>query len=176
MRQSWHIPEQMSELFLQRCLNHAQREAAAKCPSCGHYFCRECISEHDGRVICANCARALVKPPFYKRKSIERVMQIAHCCLGFAAAWFLFYLLGEALLKLPSSFHDGTIWENQGLNKLNGLNRLNGGMHCRNVPLDGRFRAAGLFPMLWPGTATLRLGFGECPSRAQQCSHEPKFS
>jgi hypothetical protein len=27
------------------------------------------------------------------------------------AAWFLFYLLGEALLKLPSSFHDGTIWE-----------------------------------------------------------------
>ncbi|MBT8374528.1 MAG: rhomboid family protein, partial [Deltaproteobacteria bacterium] len=35
----------MKDLALQRCNNHGQREAVARCPKCRRYFCRECITE-----------------------------------------------------------------------------------------------------------------------------------
>jgi hypothetical protein len=25
-------------------------------------------------------------------------------------AWFFFFLIGESLLKLPATFHEGTLW------------------------------------------------------------------
>ena len=45
----------MTALAHQRCFNHALREAAARCPGCGNFFCRECVTEHDDRVLCAAC-------------------------------------------------------------------------------------------------------------------------
>jgi hypothetical protein len=33
--------------------------------------------------------------------------------LGVLAAWFFFYLIGEALLALPTSFHEGTLWQSR---------------------------------------------------------------
>jgi hypothetical protein len=30
--------------------------------------------------------------------------------LGLLLAWFFFYLLGESLLALPTSFQEGTLW------------------------------------------------------------------
>ena len=47
------------DLSLQRCRNHAEREAVARCPGCGHHFCRECVTEHDDRILCAACLRKL---------------------------------------------------------------------------------------------------------------------
>ena len=47
------------KLSAQRCFNHAGREAVARCPECSRYFCRECISEHRGRVVCAGCLASL---------------------------------------------------------------------------------------------------------------------
>ena len=41
----------------QRCFNHATREAVARCPECHHFFCRECITEHDDRVLCTGCLK-----------------------------------------------------------------------------------------------------------------------
>ncbi len=38
-----------------RCQQHAGREAVARCPSCKQAFCRECITEHDGRMLCVPC-------------------------------------------------------------------------------------------------------------------------
>jgi hypothetical protein len=29
---------------------------------------------------------------------------------GLILAWFFFYLIGQGLLSLPSSFHEGTLW------------------------------------------------------------------
>jgi len=52
----------MASLHHQVCLNHHAREAVAKCPDCGHFYCRECIAEHDDRVICAACLRKMLKP------------------------------------------------------------------------------------------------------------------
>ena len=36
----------MSNLIHQRCSNHPGREAAVRCPECGRFFCRECVTEH----------------------------------------------------------------------------------------------------------------------------------
>ena len=98
-------------LALQRCFNHVQREAVARCPSCAQFFCRECITEHDDRVICAACLKKLARVSFVKSRAFARAVQFAHCLLGLLAAWFVFYLIGEALVAMPASFHEGTIWK-----------------------------------------------------------------
>ncbi len=100
----------MPSLIHQRCLNHATREAVARCPGCGHYFCRECISEHDERVLCAGCLRKLARVPVLKQKGFARAARVMLCLVGLLAAWIFFFVLGESLLSLPSSFHEGTFW------------------------------------------------------------------
>lgn len=98
------------DLTLQRCFNHVAREAVARCPSCAHYYCRECITEHDDRAICAACLRKLARLPLTKRPVFTGLMRVAQCLAGGLLAWFFFYLVGESLLALPSSFHEGTLW------------------------------------------------------------------
>ena len=100
----------MNRLALQRCLNHAQREAVARCPECAQFFCRECITEHDDRVICAACLRKLARRPLLQRRGFVGVFRFAQCLLGLFLAWFFFYLIAQGLLSLPSSFHEGTLW------------------------------------------------------------------
>ncbi len=51
----------MTELWTQRCQFHALREAVARCPECQRYFCRECVTEHDERLLCASCLRKLLE-------------------------------------------------------------------------------------------------------------------
>jgi len=101
----------MQLLSEQRCLNHSAREAVARCPSCRHYFCRECITEHEERVLCAACLRKLARLPLLQRRGFGTVMRVGQCLLGLLLAWFVFYLAGETLLKLPASFHEGTLWQ-----------------------------------------------------------------
>jgi len=101
----------MQNLALQRCFNHAGREAVARCPECGHCFCRECITEHDDRVVCAACLKRMTQRPGARRTFLVRLARLAQCAFGFLVAWFLFFLAGETLLKLPASFHEGTLWQ-----------------------------------------------------------------
>jgi hypothetical protein len=107
----------MRALIHQRCFNHSLREAAARCPECGHFYCRECITEHDDRVICAACLKKLVKPPFTRRRGFVGVLRTLQCLLGVFAAWFFFYLAGQALLSIDSSFHEGTLWQGNWLDR-----------------------------------------------------------
>jgi len=101
----------MQNLAHQRCFNHAGREAVARCPECGQYFCRECITEHDDRVVCAACLKNLTRQPLVRRTPLVRLLRLAQCALGVLIAWFFFFLIGEGLLKLPASFHEGTLWQ-----------------------------------------------------------------
>src|SRR6185369_8541508 len=103
----------MHGLAYQRCFNHAQREAAAKCPECGQFFCRECITEHDDRVICAACLRKMARVPLLRRRGFAGAVRVGQCLLGTLVAWFFFYLIGECLLALPDSFHEKTLWQNK---------------------------------------------------------------
>ena len=101
----------MSQLTYQRCFNHAQREAVARCPECGQFFCRECITEHGERVVCAACLRKHARVPLLKRRGVLGVFHLGQWLLGLVAAWFFFYLIGEGLLAIPTTFHEGTLWK-----------------------------------------------------------------
>src|SRR6267154_1418520 len=107
----------MRDLSFQRCFNHAGREAVARCPACAQYYCRECIAEHQDRILCATCLKKLVRIPLTRRGGYLCLLRIGQCFVGFLLAWFFFYLIGESLLALPTSFHEGTLWQVQWLDK-----------------------------------------------------------
>ena len=92
----------------ERCFNHAKREAAARCPECGRYFCRECVSEYEERLLCAYCLKKLgVRPP--GRRAASALVRALPVLAGFLLLWSAFYLLGRSLLTIPSRFHDRPI-------------------------------------------------------------------
>jgi hypothetical protein len=96
----------MSEVSHLRCFNHASREAVARCPECGRTFCRECITEHEERVICAQCLAALGLRRGGRRSRAAAVLRGAMGLLSFMFLWAVFYYLGKTLLTIPSSFHE----------------------------------------------------------------------
>lgn len=100
----------MHPLSRQKCFNHAKREAAALCLDCKQFFCRECITEHDGRVICANCLLKIQShAPAPKKNAV--LIRLALFLSAMLFLWFLFYSSGQVLLKLPDTFHEGTLWK-----------------------------------------------------------------
>ena len=101
----------MQDLTHQRCYNHVFREAAARCPECGRFFCRECITEHEDRVLCASCLRKKHKPALRKLLGFQWVLRLGQFLLGFLILYILFFYLGQLLISLPASFHEGTLWE-----------------------------------------------------------------
>ena len=101
----------MKRLSLQRCFNHAGREAVAKCPGCGRFYCRECVTEHDDRLLCAECVRQAAAEPRLRRSgfpALSRAFQLAGAAL---LAWLFFYWMGQMLLSLDAAFHEGTVWK-----------------------------------------------------------------
>jgi hypothetical protein len=101
----------MQNLTHQRCFNHAVREAVARCPECKHYFCRECITEYEDRVVCSVCLKKLAHRTLSQRFVFSSILRVAPLVLGIFVAWFFFFLIGSGLLKLPDSFHEGTLWQ-----------------------------------------------------------------
>jgi len=101
----------MSSLAHQRCLNHGNREAAARCPECQHYFCRECVSEHDDRVICAACLRKMLRTGSTRWSAFAGLLAVGEVLVGVLTVWLFFYAVGRNLISIPDSFHSGTIWK-----------------------------------------------------------------
>ena len=101
----------MFDLIHQRCFNHATREAVARCPECGRCFCRECVTEHDDRVVCSSCLKKLARVPLARRPAFVKAARFAQCLASLLIAWFFFFLIGEGLSRIPASFHDGTVWQ-----------------------------------------------------------------
>ena len=107
----------MTSLTHQRCFNHSQREAAARCLGCRQFFCRECVTEHDDRVLCAACLEKLTKPQLTQHRAFVGAVRFAQCLFSLVLLWFFFYLAGEGLLAIPTSFHEGTLWRVNWLDK-----------------------------------------------------------
>lgn len=101
----------MQNLLQQRCFNHATREAAALCLECGRFYCRECVTEHDDRVVCSGCLTKLAGKSLVRRAPAVRLGRFIQCLMGLLIAWFFFFLIGESLLRIPTRFHDGTLWQ-----------------------------------------------------------------
>ncbi len=101
----------MNTLLNQRCVLHHEREAVARCPECTRFYCRECISEHEDRVLCARCLakRVSVAPPKHSR--FRHVVRSFAALVGLLVAWWFFDLIGRGLMLLPADVHEGTVWE-----------------------------------------------------------------
>lgn len=101
----------------QRCVLHPNREAAACCPECRRHFCRECVTEHDGRLLCAACIGRLVgkeEAPARRRAVTalaRRVGKAAALMASLFALWFFYALVATLLSAIPNRFHDSTVVE-----------------------------------------------------------------
>jgi len=92
------------------CFFHPSREAAARCMVCQRFFCRECVSEHELRMLCADCLRREIEG---KRKNVKQTSfpyWVVQGLFGLLFLWFTFYLVGRVLVDIPASFHDGEIF------------------------------------------------------------------
>lgn len=100
-----------------RCTIHPEREAAARCVGCETFFCRECITEHEGRMLCVECHRKLAqtdpKPSPKKSRDLPALAPLwflGRALLGWLFMWALLAFIGLIILKMPAEFHDGSIW------------------------------------------------------------------
>jgi hypothetical protein len=99
----------VNALSRQRCANHIGREAVARCPSCARFYCRECVTEHEDRLLCASCIGKLTSLQTPARYTgFGKVVLLSFSVI---AAWLFFYWMGELLLLLPTTFHEGTFWK-----------------------------------------------------------------
>lgn len=105
----------MRALAQQRCFNHALREAAARCPACGHFYCRECITEHDDRVICATCLAKVAVARTSMGQRFAPLLRIFQFLVGFLLIWVFFYWVGGMLLSISSSSHKSGVWQGKWL-------------------------------------------------------------
>jgi len=92
------------------CVNHPQREASARCPGCGKFYCRECISEHDDRVLCAACLAGMSAKKETETSRWAWAPRLALVVLAVITVYFAFLLLGNLLLSFPSEFHGKGGW------------------------------------------------------------------
>ncbi len=60
-------------------------------------------------MVCAACLKSATdRAPV--RRSLLRFASGALPAAGLLLAWLLFYAIGRALLLIPASVHDGTLW------------------------------------------------------------------
>ena len=87
------------------CHHHPSRPAAAKCRRCGHFICRECVTDHAGVMTCGACLRELEAPVAEpKRWRLGWLREVAAAAVGFVLLVLAFAFLGLALSRLPDSF------------------------------------------------------------------------
>ena len=107
-------PAGATGLHTRRCARHVSREAAARCPACGEFFCRECVVEHAGKLLCAPCLAKVTAVAERRHERLVGVRRWAGAAAGGLVLWLALYGLGVLLLKIPPEFHDGTVWNKLG--------------------------------------------------------------
>jgi sulfite exporter TauE/SafE len=95
----------------QRCTNHETREAVCRCPGCGRSFCRECVTEHEARLLCATCLGAAVQTA-PKRQKTRRFKNVLLVATGVVLAWFTFFVAGESLTTITERMEQAP-WHEQ---------------------------------------------------------------
>ena len=98
-------------LHTRRCARHTTREAAARCPACGEFFCRECVIEHHGQLLCAACLARRTAAAAQRRQRFLGVRRAVRLAAGAVALWLVFYWAGVLVRKIPPAAHDGTVWK-----------------------------------------------------------------
>ena len=104
-----------------QCVLHPDRGAVARCPVCRRFYCHECITEHEGQVLCRRCLTrqgedsGSVRPGFGERYGsvVRLLVKPLLMVAGFIILWFIFVSVGSMLMSFPDSFFLSTS-ENSG--------------------------------------------------------------
>ena len=95
----------MSGFSAPTCFVHPGRESVALCLECRHSFCRECVIDHDGRLICAACLARMQVSAAKSHHRLQAFAQTAGVLVGLILCWMLFYSAGRALLLAEPARH-----------------------------------------------------------------------
>jgi hypothetical protein len=80
----------------------------ARCPDCGNAYCRECITEHDTRVICSACLRrAQARPARRVWPGWLWLWRAVQLTVSLAVLWLYCYGVGRLLVAIPDRVHQG---------------------------------------------------------------------
>ena len=102
----------MTSISFEKCFHHSGREAVVRCPVCRRYYCRECVTEHDDRMLCTGCLNARLQHVGKKKAGWRNaVVLFFQGSVGFLLLWICFFLVGKMLLTIPHSFHEGAVWK-----------------------------------------------------------------
>jgi hypothetical protein len=82
-----------------------------RCPGCRRCFCRECATEHDERLLCADCLKRLAAKRAQKGGRLAWVKGAVAGALGLLLAWLFFYGIGQLLVQIPSAQDEGSAWQ-----------------------------------------------------------------
>jgi len=89
-------------LARERCRNHERREAACRCPQCQGCFCRECVTEHEDRLLCTTCLAALHQPAGNRRG--RGLLSAAGVVVALVFLWLWFFAAGQAVIGYRPQF------------------------------------------------------------------------
>jgi hypothetical protein len=95
----------MTQFTHQRCFVHPLREAVSLCLECRRAFCRECVVDHDGRLICAACLARLNAPAAGRRGALRRLSSAVGVAFAILLCWILFYMFGRMLMLAEPAHH-----------------------------------------------------------------------
>jgi hypothetical protein len=84
----------------QRCWNHEEREASCRCPACGRSYCRECVSEHEGRLLCAACLSRVTAGAEPSGGRLQRLAPAAMIAAAILLAWLTYWAAGESVMAV----------------------------------------------------------------------------
>jgi hypothetical protein len=91
----------MQDLTHQRCYHHQFREAVARCPECGRFFCRECITEHADKVLCASCLGKTLGPDGERLNRFQWLFRLGHFFLGLMILYIFFIISHKRFWHSP---------------------------------------------------------------------------
>ena len=80
-----------------------------RCPECGRSYCRECVTEHEARLLCAACLQK-VERAGRSRRGAGRLVPASLALAGVLFAWLMFYGAGEALILFTSRLEQAS-WQ-----------------------------------------------------------------
>lgn len=89
-----------------RCLFHPLREAAARCPHCGGTYCRECVTDEEGKLACPPCLRRLSRPLAPKESPVRLLRQIVAGIAIFMCITALSFALLHWRMNMPEQHLD----------------------------------------------------------------------